>query len=186
MKRTHQCITPNNSTFNILANDPSFTAWGWVVLNHKGQILKQGCIKTKTEGKKRRIRKGDETVQRTGEINKVLLDVIKEYKISYIVTELVHGSQNAAGAIMIGITIGILRTISDTLNIGIEWYGENDAKKCALGRISSTKQEMIDAMDKIYNVNWFGVKYKDEAIADALAIHNVAMHESSTLKLMMR
>lgn len=41
---------------------------------------------------------------------------------------------------------------------------------------------MIDAMMENYS-NWHtGVKYKDEAIADALAIHFVAMEQSSVLK----
>ena len=179
-------LTPG-CTFNILTNDPSFTAWGWAVIDGKtSEILETGCIKTKTEGKKRRIRKGDENVQRTGEIDQVLLDLIKTYHISYILTELPHGSQNASGAVMIGIVIGVLKMVSDALDIGIEWYSEGDAKKCALGRISSTKQEMIDAMDKIYEISWTGKKYIDEAVADAIAIYNVAMKESSTLKLMKR
>ena len=177
-------LTPG-CTFNILVNDPSFTAWGWVVIDGKtSNILETGCIKTKTEGKKRRIRKGDETVQRTGEIDQVILGLIKKYNISYIITELPHGSQNASGALMIGIVIGLLKMLSDAREIGIEWYSEGDAKKCALGRISSTKQEMIDAMDKLFDVKWKNVKYYDEAVADALAIYNVAMKESSTLKLM--
>ena len=50
--------------------------------------------------------------------------------------------------------------------------------------VKFTKQEMIDAMDKLFDVKWKNVKYYDEAVADALAIYNVAMKESSTLKLM--
>jgi len=195
-------MTPGCS-FNILTNDPSFTAWGWAVIDGKtSAILKTGCIKTKTEGKKRRIRKGDETVQRTGEIDQVILGLIKKYKISYILTELPHGSQNASGALMIGIVIGLLKMLSDTLEIGIEWYSERDSKKCLLGKISATKIETMIAIDKLYDVPitkgigknrkgeivalWSGVGYIDEAVADALAIYNVAMKESSTLKLMKR
>jgi Holliday junction resolvasome RuvABC endonuclease subunit len=78
---------------------------------------------------------------------------------------------------------GVLQTISDWKDIGIEWYSEADAKKAALGRISATKQEMISRMSMIYpNTPWTEVKYKDEAIADALAIHHVAMDQSSILK----
>ena len=178
--------SPIPSLFTILTNDPSFTAWGWAVLNGQGEILETGCIKTKTEGKKRRIRKGDEDVQRTGEIISVLLDLIKKYKITYLLTELPHGSQNAAGAKMVGIVIGILKTISDTLDLGIEWYSEGDSKKCILGKNSATKQEMVGAIHKKYRVNWTGTKYIDEAVADALAIHYVAMKQSATLKMMKR
>ena len=48
----------------ILTNDPSMTAWGWAVLSGSGKVYKTGCIKTSPEQKKRRIRKGDDTVRR--------------------------------------------------------------------------------------------------------------------------
>jgi len=176
--------TKHTCTFNILTNDPSYTAWGWAVISKEDDILKTGCIKTVGEGKKRRIRKGDEDVQRTGEILQILLRVIEDYDIRYILTELPHGSQNAMDAKFMGAQMAILESISVIKEIGIEWYSEGDAKKCALGKISATKKEMINAMGKIYDAPWTGVKYKDEALADALAIHHCASKESSTLKLM--
>ena len=84
----------------------------------------------------------------------------------------------------LGITVGILKTLADTLDIGIEWYSEGDAKKCALGKLSATKDEMVKRMGVVYLSHWeTGVKYIDEAVADALAIHYVARRLSSTLKL---
>lgn len=172
--------------FTILTNDPSMTAWGWAVLDYQGKIIETGCIKTITEGKKRRIRKSDETSQRISEINNVLLNVIRRYNVNYILTESPHGSQNASAAVMIGIVAAIVQTISDCLNIGVEWYSEGDSKKCLLGRISATKKETVDAISKLYSVTWTGTKYKDEAVADALAVHYVATKQSSTLKMMRR
>lgn len=169
--------------FTILANDPSITAWGWAVLDVDCNLLDKGCIKTKTEGKKRRIRKGDEDVHRTEAITSELLRVIKKYNVQYIVTELPHGSQNAAAAKMIGICVGVIVGIALSSDLGVEWYSEGDSKKAALGKIAAHKQEMIDAMSKIYKVKWTGIKYIDEAVADALGIHNVALKESATLKL---
>jgi len=167
----------------ILTNDPSITAWGWAVVDTTNTILASGCIKTTPEYKKRRIRKGDDTVRRVSEINQILLRVIKHYKVSYLLTELPHGSQNASAAVMIGIVTGIVQTLSDLLEIGIEWYAEMDAKKCVLGKNSATKQEMITAIDKLYHVKWKNVKYKDEAVADALAIHYTATKQSNVLHL---
>ena len=192
--RSHRKLTSINfetgeTTFQeatILTNDPSMTGWGWAVLNYQGKIIKTGCIKTKTEGKKRRIRNSDETAQRISEINNILLNVIKHYNVNYILTESPHGSQNANAAVMIGIVAAIVQTISDCLNIGVEWYSEGDSKKCLLGKISATKQETIDAIKELYDVPWDNVKYRDEAVADALAIHHVATKQSSTLKLMRR
>ena len=180
MERT----TKPKNAFTVLTNDPSLTGWGWAILNHSGRVHQAGCIKTSPEQKKRRIRKGDDTMRRISEINHVLKKLVEAYDVNYILAELPHGSQNASAARMIGMVAGVLQTISDWKDIGIEWYSEADAKKAALGKISATKQEMIDAMMETYHrSSWHtGIKYKDEAIADALAIHYVAMDQSSILK----
>jgi Holliday junction resolvasome RuvABC endonuclease subunit len=167
----------------ILANDPSFTAWGWVVLNAKGKILDQGCIKTVPTAKKLKMRKGDDRVRRISEINQALLQVIDKYKVNYMVAELPHGSQNAQAAIMIGATAAIIQTLADVMELPVEWYSEADAKKCALGKNTASKDEMINRMNEIYDVDYTGTKYKDEAVADALAIHYAASKSSATLKL---
>ena len=168
----------------ILANDPSMTGWGWVVLDLDKNILDMGCVSTKPPSKKSRIRKGDSTIQRISEINKVLLEKISEWDVTYMVSELPHGSQNAKAAVMIGVVAGIAQTLSDSLGIGIEWYSEGDSKKCLLGKQSATKLDTLLAVSKIYDVDWTGTKYIDEAIADALSIHNVAVHQSEALKLL--
>jgi len=168
--------------FKILTNDPSMTAWGWAVLTSEGKILDCGCIKTAPEVKKRRIRKGDDTVRRVSEINQKLLSLIDKYDVRYLLSELPHGSQNASAAVMIGIVVGIVQTLSDTLTIGVEWYSEQDSKKCVLGKKAATKSDMIDAISGLYEIDWKGVKYADEAIADALAVHYVATKQSPVLK----
>jgi Holliday junction resolvasome RuvABC endonuclease subunit len=170
--------------FVVLTNDPSFTGWGWVVLDANSKILEAGAIQTKPDDKKLRIRKGDDTVRRTAEILKILLGVIKKHKVTYLVSELPHGSQNAQGAIMIGIVVGIAQSISDALEIPIEYYSEADAKGAIAGKDVVSKAKMIALIKELFEVPWTGVKYKDEAIADALAIYNVAIQQSPTLKLM--
>ena len=179
MKRTKH--NPNQGT--ILTNDPSMTAWGWAVLDWKGNVLKVGCIKTEPAQKKLRIRKGDRTVQRISEINQVLLPIIKEYKVVYILSELPHGSQSASAAVMIGVVAGMIQTISDVLCIGIEWFSEQDAKKCLFNQKTVSKEQMITRINTLYKVPWTNTKWRDEGIADALAIHYVASKVSSTLKL---
>lgn len=169
----------------VLACDPSFTEWGWAVLkNH--YVIDSGCIKTKPEAKKRRIRQGDDRIRRTHEILVALMEIIGEHKIEFIVTELPHGSQNARGAMMIGIVIGVLQTISDLWEIPIEWFSENDAKKALLGRISASKAEVIQAVEETFEDRITGPKYVREAIADAMAIYNVAQQQSSALKILLR
>jgi len=169
--------------FNILCCDPSLTAFGFVVMKGN-RILHAGCIKTTPSGKKMRIRKGDDRMRRVSEINNVLKEVIHAYQINYIVSELPHGSQSAVAATALGIVSAMVQTISDFMEIGIEWYSEADSKKCALGKQSAAKQEMIDRMKQLYVVEWTGVQYRDEAVADALAVHYVARSLSSVVKLM--
>jgi len=189
MERTKTVGLPGNWTpirFNVMTNDPSMTAWGWAVIDSFGNVLGSGCIKTAPEQKKRRIRKGDDTVRRASEIIRKLIEILRDYEVMYILSELPHGSQNASAAVMIGMVTGIMQTLADVRNVGIEWYSEGDSKKALLGKLSATKDETIQAIKARYFVRLTGVKYKDEAIADALSVHYCAMQQSSTLKLMKR
>jgi Holliday junction resolvasome RuvABC endonuclease subunit len=174
------------SQFTILTNDPSFTAWGWAILNSRNRIITDGCIKTAPEHKKRRIRVSDDRSSRAVYITKTLINLIKEYNVGMILSEAPHGSQNASAAIMIGMVTGITTAIAECLDIPIEYYSEQDAKKAVLGKRSATKDDMIKAIDKLYEVDWSKIKYIDEAVADALAIHYVATKQSQILKMLNR
>lgn len=169
----------------ILACDPSFTGWGWVVFENHTRI-DSGCIKTSPEAKKRRIRQGDDRARRTGEIVQALLEIIGDHKIEFIVAELPHGSQNAKAAVMMGIVMGILEATSTWAGIPMEWYSEADAKKALLGRISASKAEVIQSVEQTFEDRLTGPKYVQEAIADAMAIYNVAQLHSPTLKILTR
>ena len=169
----------------ILACDPSFTAWGWAVL--QGNIVKAtGVIVTKPEAKKRKIREGDDRARRTREIIYQLENVIIKYKVVYIVAEQPHGSQNAKAAIMMGVVVGIMESFNVLQKIPLEWYSEADAKKALLGRNSATKKQIQDGVDALYNVYWTGYKYVDEAVADSLAVYYAAECNSPTLKYLNR
>lgn len=178
MKRVRQ-----GKHLTILTCDPSMTGWGYTVISNN-IILFAGCIKTQPDNKVKRIRKSDDTIRRIHEINSILLSVIESYSVDYILSEAPHGSQNASAAVMIGMVTGMLQTIADCKNIPIEWYSENDAKKCVLHKKSVSKTDMINAIKALYNVPWKNIKYADEAIADSLAIYHTALQLSPTLKLL--
>ena len=181
MERT--LVSANAGKSAVMCCDPSLAAFGFVVMQGMS-ILSKGCIKTETGGKKLRIRKGDDRVRRVTEINVVLLKHIRKYNVQYIFAELPHGSQSAAAAMALGLATSIVQTISDTLEIGLEWYSEADSKRALLGKNTAAKDETIKATGKIYSIQWSGIKYKDEAIADSLSIHNVAVKKSQILKLL--
>lgn len=165
----------------VLTNDPSITAWGWAVVRGN-KVLEAGCIQTSSEQKARRIRKGDDTVRRVSEINIALLGLIQKWDVNYIVSELPHGSQSASAAVMIGICTGVMQTVADCLNIGIEWYSEADNKKAVTGRRSVSKQDMINAVKGLYNVPWTAAKFRNEAIADAMAVYHCARQGSPVIR----
>jgi Holliday junction resolvasome RuvABC endonuclease subunit len=150
------------------------------------QVMDSGCVKTEPSDKKMRIRKSDDRMRRISEINQKLKQVIETHGVSYIVSELPHGSQNAQAAMALGMVSGVVQTIADFTDMGIEWFSEGDSKKATLFKISSTKQDMIDAIDKIFDVRWSGKKYIDEAVADSLSVYNCAMKTSPFIKTLNR
>jgi Holliday junction resolvasome RuvABC endonuclease subunit len=166
---------------NVLSFDPSLTAFGWVVMN-KDTVIDKGCIKTEPNHKKQRIRKGDDDMRRVSEINAELLRIVKKYKIIYIVSELPHGSQNASASNALGMVKGAVQALSDFYGVGLEWFSEADGKKAILRKNTATKKEIINRVDEIFKVDWTGIKYKDEAIADALAIYYCAQLHSHVVR----
>lgn len=169
--------------FTVLTNDPSLTAWGWAVIQN-GTVIGAGCIKTQPEQKKRRIRKGDDTIRRISIIVEILFNLIKTHHVNFVLSELPHGSQNAQAAVMIGVVTGIVQTMVEVLGLPVEWYSEQDSKSYVLGKKAATKTEMVDAMYSRFGLPKDKPKYVKEAVADALAIYCTAYNQSPTLKIM--
>ena len=172
----------------ILTNDPSFTGWGYAVVQidpkqmPRIKVLESGCIKTQPEHKKRRIRKSDDLVRRLIEVCQQLKQIISKHGIDYILSEAPHGSQNASAAVMIGAVAGLVAGIGTMQELPVEWYSEQDAKKFLSGKNSLTKKRTIQLISEYYTVEWTGTKYKDEAIADAIAVFHVALGQSPTIQ----
>ena len=169
--------------FVILTNDPSITAWGWAVVTVSGKIIGTGCIKTCPDNSKKNLRKSDDRIRRVSEINKELLALIDKHTVQYILSEAPHGSQSAVAAVMIGMVAGMVQTISDCTGIPVEYYAEGEVKKCILNKRSAVKDEMIQAMKQSGFVPT-GIKFRDEAVADALAVFHTALQKSEAIRLM--
>lgn len=170
----------------VMVNDPSITAWGWIVISPFNEIIDSGAIKTAPSDKKLHTRKGDDRIRRVTELNVELLRIINKYKVGLIISELPHGSQSAVAAVMIGMVTGIMQTLGDSLNIPVEWFSEGDAKKAISGKRSVEKDEMVSIVKRQYTVPWYGTKWQDQAIADAVAVYHVAKQQSQILKMIMR
>ena len=160
----------------IMANDPSFTAWGWVVFDtdKPKDVLDCGCIKTENSQKKRNLRAGDDRVRRISIINNQLLGIIDKHEVNYILAEAPTGSQSSSAAMMIGAVTGIIQTIADCRKTPIDWYTIHDIRKVLGIRVNSSKPDIFKAVSKKYKGTWYAnkPKYVQEAIADAIAVYN--------------
>ena len=168
----------------ILANDPSMTAWGWVLFDATGKIEMTGAIKTSPADKKLRIRKGDDRIRRVSELVQQLNQILLDYHVRLLLSEQPHGSQSASAAIMIGMTAGIMQTLADVHEIPIEWYSEGEAKKSISGKRSVAKDDMVALVDELYDVPWGKHKWQNQAIADAIAVYHVAKQNSEMMKML--
>jgi Holliday junction resolvasome RuvABC endonuclease subunit len=168
----------------ILTHDPSMTAWGWAVVSFDGKVIDTGCIKTSPDSKKKNLRKGDDRIRRVSDIINQLSEIIRTHNCTFMVSEQPHGSQSAVAAVMIGLTLGMLQSLALCKQIPIEWYSEGDVKRELFHRQSVSKQEMIDHISQIMNIDLDGPKYKNEAVADALGVYKCAMKQSSTLQML--
>lgn len=170
----------------IMVNDPSITAWGWVIIRDDGVVVEAGAIKTTPSSKKLHTRKGDDRVRRVTELNVELIRLVKKYNISFLISELPHGSQSAVAAVMIGMVTGVMQTIGDCLGIPVEWFSEGDAKISIAGKRSVEKDEMVIIVKRFYEVPWCETKWEDQAIADSMAVYHVAKQQSQILKMIMK
>lgn len=185
MKRTKKI----KYNFPVLALDPSLTAFGYAVLDGY-KVLECGCIKTKPSPKVHKIRKGDDRCRRIQEILNVFFTLFEKYPIKFIISEQPHGSQSASAATSLGIMLGIVETLSVFKGVAVEWYSEQESKRCILYKNEATKAEMIEAVRAKKYTGWFreGDRKKaiNEAVADALAVHYVASKNSFVLKTFMK
>lgn len=170
--------------FNIMACDPSYTHFGFIIIMHN-EIVHADCIMTDSQAKKNRIRKGDDDTRRLNIINMKLKEIIREYKINYLLAELSGGGSKSSNAAK-GLAFAncLTQAMADWNDIGIEWYSEADAKKCLFGRQKNvSKNETKEKINKLYKVPWTDTICRDEHIADAVAIYHTALQQSSVLRL---
>jgi Holliday junction resolvasome RuvABC endonuclease subunit len=192
--------TVNGATIKklkILAIDPSIRGWGWAVVEGRGNVLDYGCVRTeKLAGKVKNLRAGDDFARRVFEISSVLKDVIDEFHVDYMVSELPHGSQSFNSAKMVGMVPGQLVTASVFSDIPLEWFSEADSKRNLLRKTEASKLETINAIVQLYDVPckgkskpkapFSGFEYIDQAVADALSVHYCAIKTSPTIKYLIK
>jgi Holliday junction resolvasome RuvABC endonuclease subunit len=99
---------------NILALDPAFRHFGWVVFSvtASGETpIDAGCIVTKKAAKKKGIYAADDNHQCAQAIARKLFYLVDYYNPALICAEAPGGSQSSKAAQLLGASAGILSTV---------------------------------------------------------------------------
>lgn len=159
----------------ILALDPSFTAWGWAVIEVNGdndRLVDCGTIRTKPEEKKRGLRVADDDLRRVQELFTELERIWKKYDPVGIVTEVSGGAQSARASRTIGMTEGILGSFITAKMAPAEFYTAMEGKKAATKNRKASKEDVLMAMRAHFGDKLIPRKPRAcrEAVGDALAV----------------
>lgn len=141
--------------------DPSLTGWGYAVF-HNDMLVDYGIVSTK----KGKGRVAFDLVNRAFYIVDRLLPIIQSSDV--IVSELPHGSQSSAAAVMIGMVIGISTALSRASAKPIYFYLQRDWSIFIHGKHISDKNETVKKILQLYEIK--GSKRKVEAVADAVSV----------------
>ncbi len=111
-----------------------------------------GVIETKKTTKKM-VLVSDDNASRCVQISEKLKNLIADHGIQGIIGELPHGgSKNARASHQLGLAIGTVCSTCHLLDIPAEWCTAYDVKKAITGKIHASKNEIIDAICKLYGI----------------------------------
>lgn len=171
-----------------LCFDPSLSEFGYSVITDTYQVLEYGCIKTDKEADERNISISHDKARRTSKIGKRLVEIVGKYDITKIISELPQGSQSAQAADCLGMARAIVQVLSDCTGIPLLWVKQHDSKITVFGKPDAEKDEIVLGVDINVLINpersdkgkigapWTGVIYRDEAIADSIAVFLTAKY----------
>ena len=161
----------------IIALDPSKNCTGFVLYDLETQEIVETGTFDAGENKKDYKRRTDQKQKESQNFGNHLMDLFMEYGFSLIVTEYPHGSKSSVASWALSMVNSCIMTFSLCI-LGKKpvCYLESDAKVGFFNRRKVSKEQTRKAMHKLYPEykpalwNKKVVKYKDEAICDALLI----------------
>ena len=144
----------------ILGLDPSLSSTGWGVVeveNNRVRYVADGFIATNTKA---------QIAERLSEINKVLCEVIEQYKPDEAAIEQVFLNSNPTSTIKLGMARGVVIMTPAQYGISVTEYEPNKVKKAVVG-VGKAEKNQVETMVKILLP---GCKPKNNDASDALAI----------------
>ena len=176
----------------VLAVDPSFRCTGWVLFED-GKPQLHGTIRTKSRGKKLKIRKGSADIQDILFIQKKLQTICYQHPVRIIVAEEPAGStKGTRGTKALAYAVTIIAGLDGYLGYPVIWIRYDEAKEVVAGEKTATKLEVrakVCARWPMYDFKRPQYGGRDltlpeiEAIGDAAAVYWAASELDPTVKL---
>jgi Holliday junction resolvasome RuvABC endonuclease subunit len=135
---------------------------------------------------KKVVRKSSDDLRRAKEQHTALHNMLDKYSPHIVFTEVPSGSQSAVSAKGLGITIGILASIT----YAVIQVSQQEVKMASVGKKTASKEEMIDWATSLYpDAPWLTHNKKlvaaNEHLADAVAVINAGMRTDEFQRLVM-
>jgi len=155
----------------ILTLDIAFRNAGWAIIDND-TIIDTGVIRTKKV--KNKLSVSENNINTINYIVYELDKILDKYpEISYINGELSHGgSQSAISANQLGMAFAIIVTYVNLKKIPSKWCSPNAVKKVVCGKLKAEKEEIIEAITKLYpDYKFPKAKCLSEHICDAIGAY---------------
>ena len=153
-----------------------------------GQLVVHDIALIETEATKaKQVRKNSDDLRCAQELATAVLDYCLDFAPDLVIAEVPSGTQSSRASWTLGITLGILATVSIYYRPLIE-VSPTDVKKHFIGSKTASKQQMIDRAVALYpDLAWHRhsgkLTAKNEHMADAIAIMDHGVRTPAAMDL---
>lgn len=139
----------------IVGIDPGFASCGWAVLELHADhevVRRAGVIRTEASGKKRRVRRIDDDLERVQQIARGLGDLLSESPSRPVAccVEAPEGSRGARQSKAMGLAMGIVATMATTHGVPLLQVSATELKAHVAGSKTAAKDAIRSALEARY------------------------------------
>lgn len=164
---------PNYYDNYVLAIDVGFRSTGLALFDVTKtglELVHVACVSPKKKKKTKDDYVSVMDVNQVMEMAKGVGSFISEKYIRRIVVELPSGGAKSSRAVrLMGMASAMIATLVPLMALQVEWYTPREIKEAAVDKPSAEKDEIMDAMGKLFPVIKSIPKVRREHIADACA-----------------
>jgi crossover junction endodeoxyribonuclease RuvC len=131
----------------ILCIDPGLSAMGMAVLDFDRRLVYTECIRTE---KVERSSASESNVERAKLLSERLFRIAVTMEPKAIACESMSFPRNASSAVKLGVSWGVVASVSQQLDIPVFQESPQDIKKCLCGKKSAGKKEIMEKILTLY------------------------------------